>query len=57
MFSATSLTQLALYIYEHVPLQQLYSAMNFKLIFVLVCLLMVVSMEQPDSRGLIGKVY
>ena len=31
--------------------------MNFKLIFVLVCLLMVVSLEQPECRGLVGKVY
>jgi hypothetical protein len=56
-FSAMSLTQLALYIYEQAPLQQQHSAMNFKLILVLVCLLMVVSLERPDSRGLRGKVY
>jgi hypothetical protein len=31
--------------------------MNFKLIVVLVCLLMAVSLEQPDNTGYMGKGY
>jgi hypothetical protein len=31
--------------------------MNFKLIVVMGCLLMAVSMEQPDSKGYLGKGY